>query len=216
MSLKRRSRSLIRRYAAAPPGIDGEQNLVARGHNQLVPPLVIRGHLDVGEWSTLGTQVRSFGDVTIGRYCQVAPLVAFYGNDHPSAHLTSYTNEKLFGGRMKEHRASAPIVIGNDVWVGHGALILKGVTIGDGAVVGAGAVVTHSIEPFEVVTGNPSRSVRRRFTPEICELVSEVRWWDLSPAELEGHEEVFAVDLAANPEEGVKLLRAWLEERAGP
>ena len=56
--------------------------------------------------------------------------------------------------------AAAPIVIGDDVFVGMEALILKGVTIGDGAVVGAGSVVTQDVPARTVVAGNPAQVVR--------------------------------------------------------
>ena len=51
-------------------------------------------------------------------------------------------------------------MIGDDVFVGMEALVLKGVTIGDGAVVGAGAVVTQDVPPRTVVAGNPAQAVR--------------------------------------------------------
>jgi len=54
-----------------------------------------------------------------------------------------------------------PIRIGNDVWVGGGAIILPGVTVGDGSTVGAGSVVTRDVEPYTVVAGNPARMIRR-------------------------------------------------------
>ena len=58
-------------------------------------------------------------------------------------------------------------VIGSDVWIGHGAVILGGVRVGDGAIVAAGAVVTGDVPPMTVVGGNPARVIRRRFsTPE--------------------------------------------------
>ena len=56
--------------------------------------------------------------------------------------------------------AAAPIVIGDDVFVGMEALILKGVTVGEGAVVGAGSVVTQDVSPRTVVAGNPATVVR--------------------------------------------------------
>jgi len=55
---------------------------------------------------------------------------------------------------------SAPVRIGDHVWVGTRAIILKGVEIGDGAIVGAGSVVTRSVPPRAVVAGNPARVVR--------------------------------------------------------
>lgn len=55
---------------------------------------------------------------------------------------------------------TAPVVIGDDVFVGMNCLILKGVTIGDGSVVGAGSVVTRSVPQDVVVAGNPARIIR--------------------------------------------------------
>ena len=53
-----------------------------------------------------------------------------------------------------------PIVIGQRVWIGLGAIILKGVTIGDDVVVGAGAVVSRSLPPRSLCVGQPARPVR--------------------------------------------------------
>lgn len=55
---------------------------------------------------------------------------------------------------------SEPIVIGNNVWIGMGAMILKGVTIGDGSVIAAGAVVTKDVLPNTIVAGVPAREIR--------------------------------------------------------
>ena len=55
---------------------------------------------------------------------------------------------------------SAPIKIGDKVWIGFNAIILKGVTIGEGAIVGAGAVVTKDVPPYTVVAGNPAKVVK--------------------------------------------------------
>ena len=55
-------------------------------------------------------------------------------------------------------------MIGNDVWIGTGAIILKGTCIGDGSVIGAGAVVTHNIGNCEIWAGNPARKIKERLT----------------------------------------------------
>lgn len=52
------------------------------------------------------------------------------------------------------------IIIGNDVWIGAGVIILSGVTIGECSVIGAGAVVTKNVEPFTVVAGVPARKIK--------------------------------------------------------
>lgn len=59
---------------------------------------------------------------------------------------------------------SAPITIGNHVWIGARAIILKGVTIGDNAVIGAGSVVTHDIPANCLAAGNPAKVIRENIT----------------------------------------------------
>lgn len=54
----------------------------------------------------------------------------------------------------------APVIIGDDVWIGTNAIILKGITIGDGAVIAAGSVVTHSVPPKCLVAGVPAKVIR--------------------------------------------------------
>jgi maltose O-acetyltransferase len=53
----------------------------------------------------------------------------------------------------------APIVVGDDVWIAHGAIIEPGVTIGEGSVVAAGSVVTRDVPPRSIAAGNPARSM---------------------------------------------------------
>jgi acetyltransferase-like isoleucine patch superfamily enzyme len=62
-----------------------------------------------------------------------------------------------------------PVVIGDDVWVGYGAILLAGCHIGRGSVVAAGAVVTNDVPECTVVAGVPARAIRRRFALEVDE-----------------------------------------------
>lgn len=89
------------------------------------------------------------GGVTIGDGCQIGHNVVFATLNH---------------GLVPEDRATtypAPIVLGNNVWVGSNATILRGVTIGDNAVVAAGAVVTKDVPAGVVAGGVPARVLRR-------------------------------------------------------
>lgn len=58
------------------------------------------------------------------------------------------------------------VEIGDDVWIGFGAVILSGVRIGRGAVIAAGAIVTNDVKPYDIVGGNPAQRVGRRFSDE--------------------------------------------------
>lgn len=74
-------------------------------------------------------------------------------------------------------------VVGHDVWLGYGALVLPGVTIGHGAVVAAAAAVRADVPPFAVVAGNPARVVRHRFGEEDVARLLRAAWRD-RPIEL--------------------------------
>jgi maltose O-acetyltransferase len=62
--------------------------------------------------------------------------------------------------RRARWEAAEPITIGDNVWIGGGAIVLPGVTIGANTVVGAGSVVTKDLEPNIVAVGNPARVIR--------------------------------------------------------
>ena len=93
------------------------------------------------------------GEIRIGRDVLLGPKVVIWGRDHGMVGDSPM--------RLQESVAQ-PVFIGNDVWIGAGAIVLKGVTIGDGAVVGAGSVVTKDIPAGAIAVGNPARVVRYR------------------------------------------------------
>lgn len=68
--------------------------------------------------------------------------------------------------------------IGNDVWIGAGAIILHKVSIADGAVIGTGAVVTKDIPPYAIAVGNPAKVIRYRFSDEYIKQLLDIQWWN--------------------------------------
>jgi acetyltransferase-like isoleucine patch superfamily enzyme len=90
-------------------------------------------------------------NVTIGEGAAIARGVFIYDGDH----------HQLLDDSGEQMNISAPVVIGKHVWIGVGAIVLKGVTIGDGAVIGAGAVVMSDIPGNSVAVGNPARIIRQ-------------------------------------------------------
>jgi maltose O-acetyltransferase len=89
--------------------------------------------------------------VTIGDRVQMASAVQLLAADHP------LDAEERASGR----EFGRPILIGDDAWLGGGAIVCPGVTIGRGSVIGAGSVVTRDIPPGVVAVGNPCRVLRK-------------------------------------------------------
>lgn len=98
--------------------------------------------------------------ISIGDNALIAPNVQIYTAFHPTNARKRFSEPRADGGIAFCKTQSAPVIIGNDVWIGGGAIILPGVTIGDNTVVGAGSVVTHDIPANTVAYGNPCHSMR--------------------------------------------------------
>ena len=91
----------------------------------------------------------------------------------------------IFRVTFKQSRAdednSPPIgiEIGNDVWIGYGAIILDGANIGTGAIIGAGTVVKGVIPPYSIFIGNPGKVIKYRFSEREIDMLLKSEWWDL-------------------------------------
>jgi chloramphenicol O-acetyltransferase type B len=98
-------------------------------------------------------------NIEVGNKVLFASGVCFLGGDHEFREPGVYIKDS---GRQ----LLRTIVIEDDVWVGHGAIIMQGVTIECGAIVAAGAVVTKNVSACTIVGGNPARKIRDRFADE--------------------------------------------------
>ena len=115
-------------------------------------------YVDYGEHLTIGARTFvNFGlvaldvaPITIGDDCQLGPNVQLLTAYHPTEPEP----------RRRKLEAAAPIAIGDNVWLGGGAIVLPGVTIGDNSVIGAGAVVTKDVPADVLAVGNPARVIR--------------------------------------------------------
>lgn len=169
----------------------------------LESPLEIPGGLSVAgdsPYITVGAFTYSWSIITgsiqsIGRYCSFASQIIFGEQEHPTDGLStsSFTYDKgwmwsAFADRVGVKRPptleidtfNQPIQIGNDVWIGNGAYIKRGVRLGDGCIVGAKTVVTRDVPPYAIVAGNPARIIRFRFNEALCGRLQESRWWDFA------------------------------------
>lgn len=132
-----------------------------------------KGHISIGDnvYIGVGTKLISVNNIQIGNNVQISWGCTLY--DHNGYSINHLERRNEFSKIYKNYKSvnklsefdwskvkSAPIVIEDDVWIGFGATILKGVKIGKGAIVGAQSVVTKDVEPFTVVMGNPAVKIK--------------------------------------------------------
>ncbi|MDR2913747.1 MAG: sugar O-acetyltransferase [Tannerella sp.] len=97
--------------------------------------------------------------ITLGNNVLIAPGVHIYAVFHPLKASERFAKDEN-GTILFCKNLTAPVTIGNDVWIGGGSIIFPGVTIGNNVTIGAGSIVTHDIPDNVLAFGNPCRVVR--------------------------------------------------------
>ena len=117
------------------------------------------GLVSIGAKTVLGQEctISAYQHVSIGRECVIADRVMLIDFDHGMVEVDRPV--RLQGIYKRDVR------VGNNVWIGYGACILRGVTVGDNAVIGTSAVVTKDVPANAVVAGIPARVIRMREAP---------------------------------------------------
>lgn len=114
------------------------------------------GKFILGEKSFLGSYciIASNELVQIGNNVMIADFVSIRDTDH--------NYDMLDIPMIQQGIITSPVIIEEDVWVGHGAVITRGVTVGHGAIIAASAVVTKNVPPYAVVGGVPAKVIKYR------------------------------------------------------
>ncbi len=117
------------------------------------------GQISIGAKSVIGQEctISAYKNVSIGRECVIADRVMMIDFDHGMVEVDRPI--RLQGIYKRD------VCLGNNVWIGYGACILRGVTVGDNAVIGTGAVVTKDVPANAIVGGVPARLIRMREAP---------------------------------------------------
>jgi acetyltransferase-like isoleucine patch superfamily enzyme len=119
----------------------------------------------LGDDVNLGVQPIIFAgmsEIHIGNGVMFGPRVMIFGGGHE----TRIVGKRMFDVEEKLPGIDLGVRIEDDVWVGAGAIILRGVVIGRGSVIGAGSVVTRSVPEYSIAVGNPARVVKARFSDD--------------------------------------------------
>jgi len=127
--------------------------------------------------------------VYIGRYCSIGEQVLI-GTGHHDINLLSTSSWFDSAAEPTAKYAEYPYVkvrVKNDVWIGSGSIILRGVTIGNGAVVAAGAVVREDVPDYCIVGGVPAKHIKFRFPRPIIDRLLRIRWWEFDDMLLKQH-----------------------------
>ncbi|APG26443.1 acetyltransferase [Syntrophotalea acetylenivorans] len=146
------------------------------------------GKIKIGNYSTIqsGASIECLQNISIGNFSAVAGCALVTDNNTHAIGIEEWIKHRIRTapegagypglGNGWELSDSAPVKIGDGVWVGAGSTILKGVTVGDGAIVARGSVVTKDVVPFTIVAGNPARKVKDLPVPDkpIDEIVNEI------------------------------------------
>lgn len=144
-----------------------------------------KGKVEIGEYTFGAPKLLSWrtdDKLVVGKFCMIScNVIVLMGGEHDTDRVTAFPLKKRLTGVQGDNIDSdnkGPVIIGNDVWVGAGAIILSGVKIGSGAIIGAGAVVVKDVPPYAIAAGNPARVVKYRFSQDQIEKLLKIRWWD--------------------------------------
>ncbi|WP_121567318.1 CatB-related O-acetyltransferase [Petrotoga sp. Shatin.DS.tank11.9.2.9.3] len=110
----------------------------------------------------------------IGNYCSIGNNVHIGPGEHD---LNKISTSAIMYKNSYEELTKEDCTLGNDVWVGADAIVLRGVKIGDGAVIGANSVVTHDIPDFAVAVGSPAKVIKYRFSQKDINKIKKSNWW---------------------------------------
>lgn len=147
--------------------VSGKVTLGARFHVGMMSYVSSAGGLTIGDDVYVGKFCSIQVNGRIGHGVLIANNVGIIGRrDHDMRAIGSSVRRAPWIGDTLALAVDPrnAVEIGDDVWIGYGAVVLSGITVGRGAVIAAGAVVNEDVAPYNIVSGNPARPVGRRFT----------------------------------------------------
>lgn len=145
-----------------PHGIGCE---IRGGNSSFLGP---SGNITLGNYVTIGTHstfMATDAKITIGNKVLFGPHVFIITGNHQVNQIGKFITDV----QLKTEHCDEDVVIEDDVWIGAGAIILKGVRISKGSIIGAGSVVTRNTQPYSINAGIPCHFIKMRFSPKEIE-----------------------------------------------
>jgi len=141
---------------------------------------------DLLDYAYLVKDVEVF-NAEVGKFANIASHVRINPTNHPmwraTLHHFTYRSKSHFmadedDDEVSNWRSQHRVIIGPDVWIGHGAVIMPGVSVGTGAIIGSGSIATKNVADYSIVAGNPARIIKRRVSEETELALKRIAWWD--------------------------------------
>jgi len=147
-----------------------------KGHSiTILKRAYVSDDCSIGSYSFIGFN-SLISKSNIGRFCSIASNVNIGHGEHPLHHIST---SGFFVDDSYEILTEKECTIENDVWIGVGSTIKRGVTIGTGAVVGANSFVNKDVPPYAIVVGSPAKIIRYRFEEKKIKKILDSRWWEM-------------------------------------
>lgn len=147
--------------------------LLHRKKVKVMPGTIINGQTAIGFNTYIGYNCL-ISSCSIGNYVSIGNNVNIGHGEHLIDEIS--TNALFY--EEKSVLTKLPLLIEDDVWIGTGAIILRGVKVGRGAIVGAGAIVTKNVPPYSIVVGVPAHVLKYRFSIDRILEIEATKWWN--------------------------------------
>ena len=154
------------------------------GENIKLYPHAKVNYSKVESYTYIGTNT-VISRTKVGKFCSIAPNCLIGPGSHPTNYVSTspvfYSNRNRLCVTFSDEEyfeEFSNVIIGNDVWIGEGALIMGGIKIGDGAIIAARSVVTKDVPNYAIWGGIPAKLIRYRFSEDKIQVLLSEKWWD--------------------------------------
>jgi acetyltransferase-like isoleucine patch superfamily enzyme len=160
------------------------------------------GPLNIWTWGSFNEKL------SIGNFVSIGEDVKFLlGGNHEYNRISTYPFKVKYFDHSHEATSKGEITVEDDVWIGHGCLILSGVKIGKGSIIAAGSIVTKDVRSYAIYGGAPATFIKDRFdNPEVAEILSKINFSEIDDEFIAKNQELLTEELE------IDLAKSFLQK----